>query len=69
MAKSEERDHVDRFLEENDLVVVGLREGAWLRIDGARGRLEGAVAARVFRRGRDPEERPPGSDIDDLLVR
>jgi len=62
-------DRIREFLEENDLVVVGLREGAWLRIDGAHGRLEGAVAARVFRRGRDPEERPPGSDIDDLLVR
>lgn len=59
-------DRIREFLEENDVPVLGLREGAWLRIDGREGRLEG-VAARVFRRGRPPEERAPGSSIDDLL--
>ena len=58
---------IAEFLEENDKVVVGLREGGWIRVDGARGRLGGARGARVFRRGADPEERPPGAALDDLL--
>ncbi len=62
-------DRIREFLEENDLVVVGLREGAWLRVDGASGWVEGGAGARVFRRGRDPEERAPGSALDDLLAR
>ena len=39
------------FLEENDRVVVGLREGGWIRVEGGHGHLGGARAARVFRRG------------------
>ena len=61
-------DRIREFLEENDVPVLGLREGAWLRIDGTRGSVEGAASARVFRRGRPPEERAPGSPIDDLLA-
>jgi dipeptidase E len=59
-------DRIREFLEENDLPVVGLREGGWLRIDGAAGRLGGA-GARVFRRGRAPEELAPGAPLDGLL--
>lgn len=55
------------FLEENDRVVVGLREGGWIRVDGDRGRLGGSRGARIFRRGAAPEERPPGAALDDLL--
>jgi dipeptidase E len=55
------------FLEENDRVVVGLREGGWIRVEGARGRLGGERGARVFRRGAAPEERAPGASLDDLL--
>jgi dipeptidase E len=58
---------IAEFLEENDRVVVGLREGGWMRIEGARGRLGGERGARIFRRGADPEERPPGAPLDDLL--
>jgi dipeptidase E len=60
-------DRLREFLEENDVPVVGLREGGWLRIEGDRGTVEGGAGARVFRRGRDPEERPPGASLDDLL--
>ena len=60
-------DRIREFLEENDLAVVGLREGAWLRVYGTTGRLEGAAAARVFRRGRAPEELPTGASLDSLL--
>lgn len=56
------------FLEENDRVVVGLREGGWIRVEGDRGALGGLRGARIFRRGVDPEERAPGDALDDLLA-
>jgi dipeptidase E len=62
-------DRIREFLEENDVAVVGLREGGWLRIEGSTGRLEGPAPARVFRRGHPPEERAPGAALDDLLAR
>jgi dipeptidase E len=60
-------DRIREFLEENDVAVVGLREGAWLRIEGKDGQVGGAAAARVFRRGRAPEELAPGASLDSLL--
>jgi dipeptidase E len=60
-------DRIREFLEENDVAVVGLREGAWLRIEGAAGQVGGAAAARVFRRGRGPEELAPGAPLESLL--
>jgi dipeptidase E len=56
------------FLEENDAAVVGLREGAWLRIEGDGARLGGLRGARIFRRGREPEEVAPGAALDALLL-
>ena len=55
------------FHEENETPVVGLREGAWLRIEGDRATLGGARGARIFRRGETPEERGTGESLDDLL--
>lgn len=55
------------FLEENATPIVGMREGTWLRVAGASARLEGPSPARVFRRGREPEEVPPGPLPSDLL--
>ncbi len=60
-------DRLREFLEENDRVVLGLREGGWLRVEGNAGRLFGERPARIFRRGREPEEIDPGSAIDGLL--
>lgn len=51
------------FLEENDTMVVGLREGSALRVENGVATLAGDKPARVFRRGRDPEEVPAGSAI------
>lgn len=58
---------IREFLEENDRVVVGLREGAMLRVDEDRVRLEGTRGARVFRRGEEPAEFAPGDRLDFLL--
>src|SRR5262245_27651256 len=52
---------IREFLEDNDNAVVGLREGAMLRIEGSEVRLVGSRGARLFRRGRDPEEFEPGA--------
>lgn len=58
---------IREFHEENEPVVVGLREGAMLRVRDASVLLEGDAGARIFRRGRDPEEFQPGSRLDFLL--
>jgi dipeptidase E len=55
------------FHEENATPVVGLREGAWLRIEADRATLGGIRGARIFRRGMAPEERATGERLDDLL--
>jgi dipeptidase E len=51
------------YLEENELPVVGLREGAWIRVAGGTRTLGGATGARLFRRGAEPAELAPGSDL------
>ncbi len=60
-------ERIAEFHEENATAVVGLREGAWIRVEGARGWLGGERGARIFRRGVAPEERPTGCALDDLL--
>jgi dipeptidase E len=58
---------IGEYLEENNKVVVGLREGGWLKRDGDRLELYGLRPARVFRRGQVPEERRSPADLSDLL--
>lgn len=55
------------YHEENELPVVGLREGAMLRVEGDAVELRGTSGARVFRRGREPEERVPPARLEGLL--
>lgn len=55
------------FLEENDVVVVGLREGSWLRRRGPSLHLGGITGARLFQRGAEPREYAPGADLSWLL--
>ena len=57
---------LEEFLEANDVPVVGLREGAWLRVVGEEIRLGGRRDARVFRRGEAPAERSPGEHLQGL---
>ncbi|HWR36661.1 MAG TPA: dipeptidase PepE [Clostridia bacterium] len=48
-----------QYLEENDTPVIGLREGAMLRVANGELWLKGLAAARIFRRGQQPEEAQP----------
>jgi hypothetical protein len=47
--------------------VVGLREGAMLRVEESIILLKGVSGARVFRRGHDPAEIEPGAKLNDLV--
>jgi dipeptidase E len=58
---------IREFHEENDVPVVGLREGAILRVEGDAIRLRGVAGARIFRRGREPVEAGPGEDVTALV--
>ncbi len=55
------------FLEENDVPVLGLCEGSWLRVSGARAALGGTAGGRVFTRGQAPRDVRPGDDLTGLL--
>jgi dipeptidase E len=57
-----------QYLEENETPVVGLREGTMIRVDGEKAVLKGTTSARVFRRGLDPVEIVPGTDVNEFLV-
>ena len=59
-------DRIREYHEMNDTPVVGLREGAWMRIEGDAFRLEGHKGARLFRRNAEPEEFAPGASLDFL---
>ncbi|MFW6205884.1 MAG: dipeptidase PepE [Gemmatimonadota bacterium] len=54
---------IREFLEENDVPVLGLREGTWLRRRSGTLTLHGDTGAVLFRRGHDRE---PFQDRDDL---
>ena len=56
-----------QFLEENDTPVVGLREGAMLRIENGETILRGSTGARIFRKGLEPIETFPGAHLNALL--
>ena len=63
-----QEERIQQYLEENDLPVVGLREGAMLRIEGSTMVLKGRTAARLFAKGRRPVESEPGARLDHLLA-
>jgi dipeptidase E len=56
-----------QFHEENDTPVVGLREGAMLRIEEGETILRGSSGARVFRKGSEPIETLPGAHLNAFL--
>ena len=64
-----QEERILQFLEENDTPVVGLREGAWLLVEGDSVTLKGSTGARIFRRGRAPVEATPLTQISTLVER
>ena len=58
---------IGEFLEENDVLVLGMREGSWLRRRDGHLLLDGRAGARLFRRGAEPRELDPGADLSWLL--
>ena len=50
---------IEEFLAENDVPVLGLREGAWLQVSGTRAHLSGRNTGRLFRRPTGPSTSRP----------
>lgn len=67
-AHAETRDErISQFLHENDVPVVGLREGAWLTVADDSIELGGVTGGRLFEPGREPRDLTPGADLTGLL--
>lgn len=62
-----QEERINQYLEENDAPVIGLREGAMLRVEQGNILLKGITAARVFRRGHHTVEIEPESNLVALL--
>lgn len=56
-----------QFLEENDTPVVGLREGAMVRVVEGSYLLKGSTGARIFRKGRQAVEVGPGTRLEEVI--
>ena len=62
-----QEERILQFLEENDATVIGLREGALLRVEGESVTLRGVSGARIFRGGEEPLEVTRGAELGALL--
>lgn len=58
---------ITEFLEDNDVPVLGLREGSWLRVNGGTATIGGLTGGRLFSRDGAPRELSPGADVSLLL--
>jgi dipeptidase E len=58
---------IQEFHEMNDAVVVGLREGAMIRVEDPQATLRGSSGARIFRKKQLAMELEPGASLDFLL--
>jgi dipeptidase E len=52
-----------QYLEENEGPVIGLREGAMLRMEGGKIHLKGLKGARMFKKNCSPEELLPPAEL------
>ncbi len=55
------------FLEENDVPVLGMREGCWLRVEGHTAVLGGDRGARLYTRQGEPRDLNTGDRLDFLF--
>jgi dipeptidase E len=62
-----QEERIKQFLEENEGVVVGLREGSFIRVQDGSVILKGANPARIFRGGEEPIELKSGSDLSSII--
>jgi dipeptidase E len=60
-------ERIMQFHEENETPVLGLREGAWVRVENGSVKIGGTRGARVFRRGEMPVEKTTGDEISNLV--
>lgn len=54
---------IREFLTQNDIKVVGLREGNWIRRIGDKITTEGSESTRIFEPGKDTYEIEPGTSL------
>ncbi|MBK1896960.1 dipeptidase PepE [Chryseobacterium paridis] len=54
---------IKEFLTQNDLKVIGLREGNWIRRIGDQITVEGSELTRIFEKGKEPYEIEAGSSL------
>ncbi|MGI9579765.1 dipeptidase PepE [Chryseobacterium sp. RRHN12] len=54
---------IKEFLTQNDIKVVGLREGNWIRKTGDSITVEGSELTRIFEKGKEPYEIEAGSRL------
>ncbi len=62
-----QEERIMQFLEENEEIVVGLREGSILLVREGAVLLKGSNTARIFRRGENAVEAPSGSNLCPVL--
>ncbi len=55
---------IKEYLTQNNVPVVGLREGSWLRVTHEACFLKGNLSARIFEQNKDPYEIASGKQID-----
>jgi len=54
---------IKEFLTQNDLKVVGLREGNWIRKIGSKITVEGSELTRIFEKNKEPYEIESGTEL------
>lgn len=58
---------INEFHSINTIPVLGLREGSWLSVEGSKVTLKGSLFARLFEKGKQPQELPPDTDMSYLM--
>ena len=54
---------IKEFLTQNDVTVIGLREGNWIRIKDNKTTVEGTEMTRVFEKDKEPYEIKQGTEL------
>jgi dipeptidase E len=58
---------IREFLEENDVPVLALREGSWLRVSGSAAKVGGTAGGIIFTRHSGERGVSPGTDVSHLM--